>query len=477
MSQLMLENFLALGHQAMAANQAQASVDYFCKAVELDGANAQAYLSLGAAMFKLNQYRACLECIDKVLTLNPDCPEAYNTQGLALKALGKNQDAIASFNKAIALQAYFPEAYLNLAAAYRGERRLPEALRAIQKAIDQKPGYAQAHSNQGNIYQDLHQLDAAIASFDKAIALAPDLAEAYFNKSIALLLQGDYKVGWPLYEWRWVNDNKAALNRHPQLEVWSGKQSLQGKRILIQSEQGFGDTIQFCRFIRRVSELGAYVVFEVDLVLASLMRSVRGVDEILIKGQPVPPADYKVQLMSLPGLFGLGLKDVGVDGAYIHVSPEKSKKWATEMANQRQSVGIVWRGSPNHQNDKNRSIPLENFLAKLPKDKRYLSLQLKTSAQEKEILKRFGILELAHEISDFEDTAAICQNIAGVVCVDTSVAHLCGALDVSCEVVLDVNPDWRWMLEKNDSHWYNNMQLLRLANSTKEINNFLKDLT
>ena len=477
MSQPTLENFLALGHQAMAANKAEAGVDFFCKAVELDGANAQAYLALGAAMFKLKQYRACLECIEKVLALDRECAEAYNTQGLALKALGKNQDAIASFDKAIAIQAEFPEAYLNLAAAYRGERRLPEALRAIQKAIDEKPGYAQAHSNQGNIYQDLHQLDAAVAAFDKAIALEPDLAEVYFNKSIALLLQGDYKAGWPLYEWRWVNDNKAALNRHPHLEHWNGKQSLQGKRILIQSEQGFGDTIQFCRFIRRVSELGAYVVFEVDLVLASLMRSVRGVDEILIKGQPVPPADYKVQLMSLPGLFGLGLQDVGVDGAYISVSPEKSKKWAAEMAHQRQSVGIVWRGSPNHQNDKNRSMPLERFLSKLPNDQRYLSLQLGTNALEKEILQRFGAREVTAEICDFEDTAAICQNLAGVVCVDTSVAHLCGALDVPCEVLLDVNPDWRWMLKKNDSHWYNNVQLLRLAQSTKEIKNFLRGLS
>jgi Flp pilus assembly protein TadD len=461
MSQHTLENFLALGHQAMAANQAEAGVDYFCKAVELDGANAQAYLALGAAMFKLKQFRACLECIDKVLVLDPECAEAYNTQGLALKALGKNQEAISSFDKAIALKAHFPEAYLNLAAAYRGERRLTEALLSIHKAIAQKPDYAQAHSNQGNIYQDLHELDAAIASFDKAISLEPDLAEAYFNKSIALLLKGDYKAGWPLYEWRWVNDNKAALNRHPHLEVWSGKQSLQGKRILIQSEQGFGDTIQFCRFIHRVSDLGALVVFEVDAVLASLMRSVEGVNEILIKGQPVPPADYKVQLMSLPGLFGLELQDVGVQGAYMSVSPEKANKWAAEMANHRQSVGIVWRGSPNHHNDKNRSIPLENFLTKLPKDKRYLSLQLGTSAQEKEIFKGYGVTEVQAEVCNFEDTAAVCQNLAMVVCVDTSVAHLCGALNVPCEVLLDVNPDWRWKLREMKSHWYGSINLNR----------------
>ena len=461
MSQPTLENFLVLGNQAMAANQAEAGVDYFCKAVELDGANTQAYLSLGAAMFKLKQYRACLDCIDKVLVLDPDCAEAYNTQGLALKALGKNQDAISSFDKAIALQAHFPEAHLNLAAAYRAERQLTKALRSIQKAIDQKPEYAQAHSNQGNIYQDLHQLDAAVASFDKAISLEPDLAEAYFNKSIALLLKGDYKAGWPLYEWRWVNDNKAALNRHPQLEVWSGKQSLQGKRILIQSEQGFGDTIQFCRFIRSVSELGAYVIFEVDAVLASLMRSVQGVNEILIKGQLAPQADYKVQLMSLPGLFGLELQDVGVDGAYISVSPEKAKKWAVEMENHRQSVGIVWRGSPNHLNDKNRSICLKNFLDKLPKGRCYLSLQLGTSDQEKEILQRFGVSDVSPEICDFEDTAAICQNLAGVVCVDTSVAHLCGALNVSCQVLLAVNPDWRWMLDSADSAWYQAIAIQR----------------
>jgi len=464
MSQPTLENFLTLGHQAMAANKAEAGVDYFCKAVELDAANAQAYLALGAAMFKLKQYRACLECIDKVLALDPQCPEAYNNRGLALKALGENYEAIASFEQAIALQAYFPEAYLNLAGAYRGERRLTEALRSIQKAIDQKPDYAQAHSNQGNIYQDLHQLDAAIAAFDKAIALEPELAEAYFNKSIALLLQGDYKAGWPLYEWRWVNDNKAALNRYPHLELWNGKQSLQGKRILIQSEQGFGDTLQFCRFIRRVSELGAHVIFEVDGVLASLMRSVQGVNDILIQGRAVPPADYKVQLMSLPGIFGVELQDVGVKGAYINVSPEKSTKWTVEMAIHRQSIGIVWRGSPNHQNDKKRSIPLESFLAKLPKKQHYLSLQLETSAQEKEILQRFGVLELAHEIRDFEDTAAICQNLDSVVCVDTSVAHLCGALDVSCQVLLDVNPDWRWMLGEIKSSWYESIQLVRAEN-------------
>jgi tetratricopeptide (TPR) repeat protein len=461
MSQPKLENFLALGHQAMAANQAQAGVDYFCKAVELDAANAQAYLALAAAMFKLKQYRACLECIDKVLSLDPQCPEAFNNRGLAFKALGKNQEAIASFEQAIALQPCFPEAFLNVAAAYRSERRLSEALLHIQTALAQKPDYAQAFSNQGNIYQDLHQLDAAIASFDKAISLEPDLAEAYFNKSIALLLQGDYKAGWPLYEWRWVNDNKAALNRHPHLEVWSGKQSLQGKKILIQSEQGFGDTIQFCRFIRRVAALGAHVVFEVDAVLASLMRSVEGVHEILIQGQATPEADYKVQLMSLPGLFGLGLEDVGEIGAYIRFGLEKSKKWTTEMAKERQSVGIVWRGNPNHQNDKYRSIPLESFLAKLPKGQRYISLQLETSVQEKEILKRMGVAEVTAHICDFEDTAAICQCLAGVVCVDTSVAHLCGALGVPCKVLLDVNPDWRWLLEDSKLTWYSSIELSR----------------
>lgn len=471
MSQPTLENFLALGHQAMAANQAQAGVDYFCKAVEHDAANAQAYLALAAAMFKLKQYRACLECIDKVLSLDPQCPEAFNNRGLAFKALGKNQEAIASFEQAIALQPCFPEAFLNVAAAYRSERRLSEALLHIQTALAQKPDYAQAFSNQGNIYQDLHQLDAAIASFDKAISLEPDLAEAYFNKSIALLLQGDYKAGWPLYEWRWVNDNKAALNRHPHLEVWSGKQSLQGKKILIQSEQGFGDTIQFCRFIRRVAALGAHVVFEVDAVLASLMRSVEGVHEILIQGQATPEADYKVQLMSLPGLFGLGLEDVGEIGAYIRVSPEKSQKWVAQTVNLRQSIGIVWRGNPHHQNDQHRSIPLENFLARLPRDRRYVSLQLETSALEKEILQRYGILELALEISDFEDTAAICQNLAGVVCVDTSVAHLCGALGVSCEVVLGVNPDWRWMLASHSSGWYSSVSLSRDVKTETHIKN------
>ena len=134
------------------------------------------------------------------------------------------------------------------------------------------------------------------------------------------------------------------------------------------------------------------------------------------------------------------------------------------MANLRQSIGIVWRGSPNHLNDKNRSIPLENFLAKLPNNQRYVSLQLCTSAQEKEILKRFGVGEVTTASCDFEDTAAICQNLAGVVCVDTSVAHLCGALNVSCQVLLSVNPDWRWKLGGIKSSWYESVQLVRIEN-------------
>jgi hypothetical protein len=161
--------------------------------------------------------------------------------------------------------------------------------------------------------------------------------------------------------------------------------------------------------------------------------------------------------------LGLELQDVGVQGAYVSVSPEKANKWAAEMANHHQSVGIVWRGSPNHLNDKKRSIPLESFLAKLPKEQRYLSLQLDTSANEKEIIKRFGVGEVTVEIYDFEDTAAICQNLAGVVCVDTSVAHLCGALNVSCEVLLDVNPDWRWKLTGEKSKWYGSIVQKRIS--------------
>ncbi len=455
-----------LGWIAAQSKDYALAVDYGCRAIEAKPQSALAYLDVGSAMFGLGQYQASLECLDLAISLDAKCAQAYNNRGLALKALKQPQAAEASFQTAIALDPSQAQAWLNLGTLQRQLDRHEEALASYDQAIALQPGYAQAFFNRGNVLQDLGRLDEAIAHFDQALVLEPGMADVHWNKAVCLLLGGHYAAAWPLYEWRWVNHQATAASPVDSLPVWDGRQSLAGKTLLVQSEQGLGDTIQFCRYIPLLAAQGAKVVFEVDSPLAALMQTVEGVEATLLRGEPsaasTAAADYRVLLMSLPLHFGTTLNTIPSPGKYLVVPPEQLHHWSERLgAKRNKRIGLVWRGSPNHQNDDKRSILVETFLAVLPSGFDYVSLQLRPSVQELHTLVAYGVLQVADDLNDFADTAALCAQLDLVISVDTSVAHLSGALGVPCWVLVAHSPDWRWLLGRKDCVWYRKTQIYR----------------
>ena len=245
--------------------------------------------------------------------------------------------------------------------------------------------------------------------------------------------------------------------------LWLGTESLAGKTILLHSEQGLGDTIQFCRYAQLVAELGARVLMEVPEPLVGLLKDVRGVSHVIVRGSPLPTFDYHCPLLSLPLAFKTNLNSIPCSTKYVHADPVKLTHWTSRLGEKRHPrIGLVWSGRTEQKNDHNRSIALAALIPHLPADCQYVSLQKEVRKIDKPMLESStNILHFGDELHDFTDTAALCELMDVVISVDTSVAHLSGALGQPTWVLLSFNPDWRWLLERDDSPWYPSIKLYR----------------
>lgn len=452
-----------LGLVLKELNQLDAAISSFDKAIALQPGYAEAYNNRGNVLKELKRLEEAIASYDQAIALKENNADAYNNRGVTLKEMKRWDAAIESFDQAIASRADFAEAYSNRGIALKELNQPGKAVECYDKAIALKPGYAEAHSNRGNALRELKLLDAALSSYDRAIALKPDYAEAHWNKSLALLLGGELKKGWREYEWRWQYDAFTSPRRNFAQPVWLGKESLFGKSILIHCEQGLGDTIQFCRYAARVAELGARVVMEVPRVLVGLLNGLEGVDEWVVAGDDLPDFDFHCPLLSLPLAFATTLDNIPSAQAYLHAEPEKIRPWKNHLGPEtRPRVGLVWSGSPGHKNDHNRSITLEDLLPYLPSGLDYISLQKEVrdtdlaSLEKQSLIKHYG-----DSLTDFTDTAALCALMDIVLCVDTSVAHLAGALGKPTWILLPFRPDWRWLLDRSDCPWYPSARLYR----------------
>ena len=312
--------------------------------------------------------------------------------------------------------------------------------------------------------KELKQLDAALTSYDIAIELKRDYAEAYWNKSLALLLQGEFIKGFNEYEWRWKNENikKIAGERSFTQPLWVGNESLANKTILLWSEQGLGDSIQFCRYAKLVKSLGAKVLLDVPKPLVALLDELEGVDLLIEKGKPLPNFDFQCPLMSLPLAFKTDLNSIPNPTDYLKNIAEKVEVWSKrvgEKSNPR--IGLVWSGSTGHKNDHNRSLTLTDVIKHLPPNFEYVSLQKEVREADKDVLSNSAIKHYGDQLVDFADTAALCDLMDIVISVDTSVAHLAGALGKTTWILLPYVPDWRWLLDRDDSPWYASAKLYR----------------
>jgi Tfp pilus assembly protein PilF len=410
---------------------------------------------------KLGRFDEALKDYDKALSLKSDHWEAFNNRGNVLQGLGRFDDAIADYSKAISLKPDYVDALSNRGAALKELQQFDEAMVDCNRALSLKPDYVEALNNRGNLLQELRYFDEAMSDYNKAISLKPDYAEAHWNKSLQLLKQGEFPLGWELYEWRWKKTSAPLLVRKFTQPLWLGKENLCNKTILLHCEQGLGDTIQFSRYAAEVSKLGCRTILEVQEPLFELMKGIEGADELIVNGADLPSFDFYCPLMSLPLAMGTTLETIPSGKPYLRSNDDKLAKWSSRLGQKsKPRVGIVWSGNTKHTNDHNRSIALEKILSAVPEDYELVSLQKevrdadRNALEQSEELRHFGA-----ELGDFTDTAALCELMDIVVSVDTSVAHLAGALGKPVNLLLPYNSDFRWLLDRHDSPWYPSMKL------------------
>lgn len=442
----------------------KSAIESYNKAIAAKPEDAEAHFNRGLALQELGQLDAAILSYDKAIAIRPDYNKAYCNRGVALKGLKQLDAAIASYNKAIALKPDSAEAYCNRGVALKERRRLDTAITSFNKAIAINPSYAEAYFNRGIVLQELGFLESAVADYDHAIHFKPDYADAQWNKSTALLLSGNYEKGWKLYEWRWKKTNFPSPKRDFSKPVWLGDIPLRDKTILLHSEQGLGDTIQFCRYADLLSKQGARVILEAPSILASLLETLEGVSRVVTKGSPLPSFDYHTPLMSLPLAFGTNLDSIPSPQRYLKSNVEKSAYWSRRLGEKtKPRIGLVWSSASPFTGDSSRSIALSQFMKILPKENcEFICLQKEINDIDKELLESLtNINFFGNELNDFSDTAALIDCVDLVVSTCTSVPHLSCALGKPTWIMLSYAPDWRWLLEKTDSPWYHSARLYR----------------
>jgi hypothetical protein len=388
-----------------------------------------------------------------------------NNSGLALHTQGLHLEALEKFHAGLALEPNNPVILNNRGVCYFSLDLFEEAIQSYKLATTFDPRYLEAHNNLGNALVKLFQHEVALKSYDQALALDPSYVEAYWNKALALLQLGRFSEGWVLHESRWAKPSFQPIVRNFPQPIWDGSFSIAGKTLLLHAEQGLGDTLQFIRYVAQVQTLGARIVLEVQAPLVPLLDGLLAVDALVKQGDPLPSFDCHCPLMSLPLAFHTTLTTVPSAVPYIEPSSEKERFWAEKLGPTSQlRVGLVWSGDPRHQIDKHRSIALAELMAALPSSFEYVSLQSEIRDSDRQALENSdSLVHFGSELKDFSDTAALCAQMDVVVCVDTSVAHLSGALGKPTFLLLPYNPDWRWLLERTDSPWYPTMKLFRQA--------------
>jgi tetratricopeptide (TPR) repeat protein len=486
---------------------------------------AEAYLNRGVLLRELGRCDAALEDYDRALALRPDLAEAHSNRGNALEALGRAQEALAAYHRALELRGNFAAAHVNRGVLLRQLGQFEAALADYDRALELQPDLAEAHSNRGNALESLARYQESLQSYDRALALNPrsaeaytnraillcdlgrhadaaadhdqavalqleivaafhsgpperlsedgalpakiraDLAEVYFNRSISLLRAGNFAQGWQEYEWRWLRKSVG-----PDLHVeryrprlWLGAESLAGKTILLHFEQGLGDTLQFCRYAGLVAALGASVVLEVQPPLLRLLSRLAGPARVLTRETELPACDFRCPLMSLPLAFRTELATIPTLAHYLCVDPSQREQWRARLGDGgRPRVGLMWSGNPNNVRDRYRSLSLATLRAALPAHCDYVSLAKEIRTGDRDAVAAHPpLIDFSDEQTDFEDAAALCTCVDLVISIDTSIAHLAGALGLETWVLLSATPDWRWLLGRHDSPWYPSLRLFR----------------
>jgi tetratricopeptide (TPR) repeat protein len=422
-----------------------------------------AHNNRGNALAALHRFDEALQAYGQALAIKTDHFDALNNRGNVLVVTGKYQEAIASYDLAIELVPNHVEALSNRANALRCLNRNDQALTSCDLALRLQPDNLGALMNRGAILRGVNRTDEALACYEKILALAPAHADAHWHESLCRLLVGDFAQGWKKYEWRWKSTERIKARRNFVQPLWTGEASLQGKTILLHAEQGFGDSIQFARYVALVEERGGQVVLEMPDPLCRLMARLEGERKVWVSGEPLPDFDFHCPLLSLPLAFKTEIQTIPSAPHYLVCDPALAAAWKVKLGpRQKLRIGVAWSGNKDHKNNHNRSIALSDFLQVTSSPAQFFGLSRDLSLAEGALLaKESGIVQLGDALTDFADTAALISKLDLVISVDTSTAHLAAALGVPTWVLLPFSPDWRWLLHRADSPWYPSVRLFR----------------
>jgi tetratricopeptide (TPR) repeat protein len=423
--------------------------------------------NLGLTLNDAGRPEQAVACFKRVLEKHPDYVEGMNNLADALCGMRAFEASLAASRRALQLRPNLPEAHNNMGIALTGQGRYDEAVAAFRNALAQRPDYVEAHSNLGNAYYGKGEVDQAVAMYKTALALRPAHESAHWNLGVMLGLNGDLEHAWPEFAQGWFSQRFARQRNYPR-PLWDGgdlrSQSDPSRRprIVLHSEQGFGDAIHFVRYIPQVIERGGEVILACQSELRRLLGQLPGVKEWVAPDEALPAYDLHCPLMLLGKAFATTLETIPNQASYLQAEAELSAKWREKIpAGDWRKIGLVWSGKENP--DPFRSMTLEHFAPLAKVDGVWLcSLQTDAPARQLESPPPgLGVAQWTGELTDFAESAALIDNLDLVITVDTAVAHLAGAMGKPTWVLLKSIPDWRWMLGRNDSPWYPTMRLFR----------------
>ena len=461
------ETLFTLGAQSFMANEAAQAETLLRMSLGASGKDFAALGLLALMAIERRDFAAAEGWLRAALAIEPDEPTTLNNLGEALRQLGQFDAAIACYRRAVALVPDYAEAWDNAGCALVMSGRPQEALPWHRRAIALKRDFALAHERLGIALVSLNRHEEGLRALRRVVTLDPDTAKARMNEACALLAMGRYELGWKAMEARWdIAAHRApSVLRHADHRRWRGRGKLAGRTLLLHAEQGLGDTLQFVRYAPLLARRGATVIVEAQAPLTALLRGMAGVAAAVAIGEAVPPFDLQCPLMSLPLACRTTLASIPAEVPYLAAPADRLAAWQQRLGRhgRRRRIGLVWSGNPDHSHNHLRSIPLAVLLPLLVRpDCEFHVAQTQIGQADRAVLDaNRQLVDHSARLADFADTAALLSLMDLVISVDTSVAHLAGALARPTWLLLPFSAEWRWLIGRQDSPWYPTMRLFR----------------
>jgi tetratricopeptide (TPR) repeat protein len=469
------EYLFSLGTALRHQKRFQEAVNVFDKAVQLKPDKAELWTGLGKALVDLDRRAEALLSFQHALKLNPRLWDAAHESGTLLNRMGRREEALAHFMLCAELKpnhaADDATTFNNIGNTLQSLDRSAEALPWLDRALDRRPDFVEALSNKAIALSQLRRFDEAFAIYARVKALDPNHVVSNWNAALLHMLTGDFEAGWAGRETRRNIPSLSADYPKFTEPMWLGRENIAGKTILIASDEGLGDAIQFARYVPDVAARGARVILVLQDALCTLLSGLPGVSQCIPKSvaaNGVPPFDFHCPLCSLPLAFATRLDSIPADIPYLPpLAASRVKAWEDRLGpHDKLRVGLVWSGNPEHKGDHHRSTSLRAYSGFLDVDATFVSLQKDPRPNDRAtLLERTDIVDLTAHLADFTETAALISCLDLVITVDTSVAHLAGALGCPTWVLLPYSPDYRWLLDRDDSPWYPSVRLFRQQES------------